>query len=69
LAKVVVDSGCAPALVLALQEPDPNLKRIAALALSEISKHSTDLAQVVIDAGGAPFLNQLITHHDTQLKK
>jgi hypothetical protein len=39
------------------------------LALSEISKHSAELAQVVIDAGGAPFLNQLITHHDTQLKK
>lgn len=55
--------------MLALQEPDPNLKRIAALALNEVGKHSPDLAQVVLDAGAAPYLAQQINHHDAQLKK
>lgn len=55
--------------VLALQEPDPNLKRIAALALNEVAKHSLDLAQTVIDAGAVPYLTQQINHHDAQLKK
>ena len=55
--------------VLALQEPDPNLKRIAALALNEVAKHSLDLAQTVIDAGAVPYLTQQINHHDAQLYK
>jgi hypothetical protein len=55
--------------VLALQEPDPNLKRISALALNEISKHSLDLANIVVDSGAAPYLSQQINHHDAQLKK
>lgn len=69
LAKSVADSGCVPGLVLALQEPDPNLKRISAFALNEISKHSIDLAQVVVDAAAVPYLSQQINHHDSQLKK
>ena len=55
--------------MLSMQEPDPNLKRIAALALNEVAKHSMDLAQVVIDAGAVPYLTQQINHHDAQLKK
>ena len=54
---------------MALQEPDPNLKRIAALAINEVAKHSIDLAQIVLDAGAAPYLTQQINHHDAQLKK
>ena len=34
LARNVTESGCSQGIVLALQEPDPNLKRIAALALN-----------------------------------
>jgi hypothetical protein len=34
LARSVADSGCIQGIVLSLQEPDPNLKRIAALALN-----------------------------------
>ena len=34
MARNVADSGCVPGLVLALQEPDPNLKRISAFALN-----------------------------------
>jgi hypothetical protein len=52
-----------------LQEPDPNLKRISALALNEIAKHSLDLANIVCDNGGIPYLTQQINHHDAQLKK
>lgn len=63
LARNVTDSGCTPGIVLALQEPDPNLKRIAALALNEIAKHSMDLAQNVVDAGAVPYLTQQINHH------
>lgn len=69
LARNVADSGCIQGIVLSLQEPDPNLKRIAALALNEIAKHSVDLAQIVLDAGAAPYLTQQINHHDAQLKK
>lgn len=65
----MAESGCVQGTVLALQEPDPNLKRIAALALNEIAKHSMDLAQTVIDAGAVPYLTQQINHHDAQLKK
>jgi hypothetical protein len=55
--------------VLSLQEPDPNLKRISALALNEISKHTIDLAQIAIDSGAVPYLCQQINHHDALLKK
>ena len=40
LAQSVVDSGAVPLLVLCIQEPELSLKRIAASALSDISKHS-----------------------------
>lgn len=65
----MADSGCIPGIVLALQEPDPNLKRISALALNDIAKHSMDLAQIVVDSGAVPYLTQQINHHDGQLKK
>lgn len=69
MARNVSDSGCIPGLVLALQEPDPNLKRISAFALNEVCKHSMDLAQTVVDSGAVPYLTQQINHHDVQLKK
>lgn len=58
-----------PLLVLCIQEPEPTLKRISASALSEICKHSPELAQFVVDAGAVPFLAQLINHQDAQLKR
>ena len=39
------------------------------MALHEVSKHSIDLSQIVIDSGAIPYLTQLINHHDLQLKK
>lgn len=42
-----------PLLVLAAQEPEVGLRRVAASALADIAKHSPELAQAVIDAGMA----------------
>lgn len=38
-------------LVLCVQEPELSLKRVAASALSDIAKHTPELAQAVVDAG------------------
>ena len=47
----VVDAGAVPLLVLCVQEPELSLKRVAASALSDIAKHTPELAQGVVDAG------------------
>ena len=44
LAQAVVDAGAVPLLVLCVQEPELSLKRISASALSDISKHSPEVA-------------------------
>ena len=46
LAQAVVDVGAVPLLILCEQEPEISLKRIAASSLSDIAKHSPELAQV-----------------------
>ena len=40
-----------PLLVLAAQEPELGLRRVAASALADIAKHLPELAQAVVDAG------------------
>jgi hypothetical protein len=45
------------------------LKRISCAALSEIAKHSEELAQAVVDNGAVPDLVGLLGHPDTSLKK
>jgi len=45
------------------------LKRISATALSEIAKHTEELAQAVVDQGAVPYLAALISHPDAQLKR
>ena len=52
-----------------MQEPEISLKRIAASALSDISKHSPELAQAVVDAGSVTYLASLIVHSDAKLKR
>lgn len=69
MGQAVVDAGSVPLLVLCLQEPELPLKRIAASSLSDISKHSAELAQSVVDAGAVQFLASLISHPDPQLKR
>ena len=55
-------------MVLCLQEPEIALKRVAASALSDIAKHSPELAQTVVDAGAIAHLAQMILNPDAQLK-
>lgn len=51
-----MDAGAVALLVLCVQEPELNLKRVAASALSDIAKHTAELAQAVVDAG-------MLLHH------
>jgi hypothetical protein len=56
-------------LVLCIQEPEIALKRIAASSISDIAKHSTELAQTVVDAGAIAHLAQMILNPDAKLKR
>ncbi|CAE7679847.1 Sperm-associated antigen 6 [Symbiodinium microadriaticum] len=58
-----------PLLVLCFQEPELTLKRISASALSDICKHSPELAQTVVDAGAVSLLAKDISHNDAPLKR
>lgn len=68
LSQSVVDAGAVPLLVLSLLEPEMALKRIAASTLSDISKHTPELAQTVVDTGAIAHLAQMILSPDTKLK-
>ena len=58
-----------PLLVLCIQEPEITLKRISASAMSDICKHSPELAQAVVDSGAVAYLAPLILHPDAKLKR
>ncbi len=62
-------AGAVPLLVLGVQEPELSLKRIAASALSDIAKHTPELAQSVVDAGAVAYLAPLVTNQDAKLKR
>lgn len=53
---------------MCIQEPEIALKRIAASSLSDIAKHSPELAQTVVDAGAIAHLAQMILNPDAKLK-
>ena len=63
-----MEAGALPLLVLCLQEPEVALKRIAASALSDVTKHSPELAQTVVDTGAIAHLAQMILNPDAKLK-
>ena len=44
-------------------------QRVAASSLSDIAKHSPELAQAVVDAGAVAYLAPLITANDSKLKR
>lgn len=69
MAQNVVDIGALPLLVLCLQEPEIALRQIGASALSDIAKHSVDLAQSVVDAGAVPHLAKNLNNQDEKLKR
>lgn len=62
-------AGAVPLLVLCVQEPELSLKRVAASALSDIAKHTPELAQVVVDTGAVPYLAPLLVNQDAKLKR
>jgi hypothetical protein len=62
-------AGAVPLLVLCVQEPELSLKRIAASALSDIAKHTPELAQVLVDAGAVSYLAPLLVNQDAKLKR
>jgi len=61
-------SGAVQLLVLCLQEPELYIKQIAASAISDISKHSTELAQAIVDAGAIVFLAKTLANPDAKAK-
>ncbi|CAG5895838.1 unnamed protein product [Menidia menidia] len=69
LSQAVVDAGAAPLLVLCLLEPEMALKRIAASTLSDICKHTPELAHSVVDTGAVAHLAQMILSRDAKLKR
>lgn len=68
LSQSVVNAGAVPLLLLCLQEPVLSLKRIAASTISDISKHTQELAQTVVDYGAIAHLAQMILNPDAKLK-
>lgn len=52
-----------------MQEPELSLKRVAASSLADVSKHSPELAQAVVDAGAVPYVAALIINPDGKLKR
>ena len=69
LAQQSLDAGAAPLLVLCVQEPESEVKRVAASALSDIAKHTPELAQSVVDAGAVAYLAPLVVSQDAKLKR
>ena len=63
------DANAIPLLVICLTQREISLKRIAANALSEVAKHSPELAKLVVEAGALPYLSNLINHTDNYLKR
>jgi hypothetical protein len=68
-ASSLLAAGAVPLLVLCVQEPELSLKRIAASALSDIAKHTPELAQVLVDAGAVSYLAPLLVNQDAKLKR
>lgn len=56
-------------MVVCLEEFDPSVKEAAAWALSYIAKHTTELAQAVVDVGAVPLLVLCIQEPETALKR
>jgi HEAT repeat protein len=56
LAQAVVDSNAIPFIAPLLSSPDAKLRRQVLSALSQIAKHTVDLAETVVDADLFPNL-------------
>ena len=56
-------------LVDCLNEENVKLKQEASMALTEIARHSNELAKIVVDAKAIPALAKLLSHPDAKLKR
>lgn len=65
----MVESGALDALVTCMEEFDPQVKESAAWALGYIARHSTELAQEVVDAGAVPLLILSLQEPEISLKR
>lgn len=54
---------------MCLQEPEVSLKRASIDALSELAKHSEELAQVIVDGGAIKYIQNLMDFNDSIVKK
>lgn len=63
-----MDAGAVPLLVMCLREPELALKRIAASTLSDICKHTPELAHTVVETGAIAQLAEMILNPDAKLK-
>ncbi len=64
-----MDSGAVSALVTCLEEFDPGVKEAAAWALGYIARHTTELAQAVVDNGAVPHLILCLQEPEISLKR
>uniref|UniRef100_A0A3Q2Q8Y8 Sperm associated antigen 6 n=1 Tax=Fundulus heteroclitus TaxID=8078 RepID=A0A3Q2Q8Y8_FUNHE len=69
LSGAVVDCGGVDALVLCLEEFDPEVKEAAAWALGCIARHNASLSHSVLEAGAAPLLVLCLLEPDMALKR
>lgn len=69
MAQTVVDAGAIAHLAQMILNPDAKLKRQVFSALSQISKHSVDLAEMVVEAEIFPASFACLKDNDEYVKK
>lgn len=66
---MVVDAGAVPHLAPLIQHPDAKLKRQLLSCLSQVSKHTVDLAEVVVEAEIFPKIFSCLKDEDKIVRK
>eukprot|EP01112_Ceratiomyxa_fruticulosa_P008062 TRINITY_DN208_c1_g1_i4.p1 TRINITY_DN208_c1_g1~~TRINITY_DN208_c1_g1_i4.p1 ORF type:complete len:510 (-),score=125.77 TRINITY_DN208_c1_g1_i4:127-1656(-) len=61
LAELVVEAEVFPIVLDLLKDPDPYVKKNAAILVREIAKHTPELAQLIVNAGGSAAIVDYIT--------
>ncbi|XP_034016494.1 sperm-associated antigen 6 isoform X2 [Thalassophryne amazonica] len=69
LAQAVVDSRGVDALVLCLEDFDPEVKEAAAWALGQVVRHSASLSQLVVEAGAIHLLVMCLQEPEMSVKR
>ena len=69
MALALINEQAVKPLVVCIQEPEIELKRFSAQALSEIAKHSDTTATEIVNSKAVGYLAALISHPDAKLKR